>query len=121
MQISNKDRTELERLEQELWMEETRFNRKYMEQIMADDFIEFGRSGRTYSKEDCLSHEREPINAILPLQNLNIRLLTQDTAQVTYNSEVTYDDIIEKGRRSSIWTRSGKGWVLRFHQGTPFG
>lgn len=36
------------------------------------------------------------------------------------NSVVKYDGVVEKARRSSIWTRSSQGWVLRFHQGTPF-
>ena len=31
-----------------------------------------------------------------------------------------YQDVMEYGRRSSIWSRSGDTWVLRFHQGTPY-
>ncbi len=120
IEISEKDRVTLRKLEEELWIEEFRFDRTYMEEIMALDFFEFGRSGRIYNREISISHEREPINAVIPLQNLHIRLLSPDVAQVTYNSEVTYDEIVEKGHRSSIWTRVGESWKLRFHQGTPF-
>lgn len=120
IEISKEERSKLQRLEEELWIEETRFDRPYMEEVMAPDFFEIGRSGRVHSRESCLSHERVPIDAIIPLQNLQIRLLTDDVAQVTYDSEVTYDDVVEKGRRSSIWTKSGEGWQLRFHQGTAF-
>jgi len=27
---------------------------------------------------------------------------------------------IEHARRSSIWSRTGDGWVMRFHQGTLY-
>lgn len=120
MALSEEERSKLQKLEEELWIEDTRFDRPYMEELMAPDFFEFGRSGRIHSRESCISHERVPIDAVIPLKNLQVRLLTDDVAQVTYDSQVTYDGVVEKGRRSSIWTRSGKGWVLRFHQGTPF-
>ena len=120
IKISEEDRSKLQKLEEELWIEETRFDKPYMEKIMASDFFEFGRSGRVHSRDSCLSHEPVPIDAVIPLQNLRIRLLTHDVAQVTYDSEVTYIGVVEKGRRSSIWTRFGEGWKLRFHQGTAF-
>jgi hypothetical protein len=63
---------------------------------------------------------RQPTLAVLPLPNLRIRLLDADTAQVTYDSTVRYDGEVEHGHRSSIWSRTADGWVLRFHQGTPF-
>jgi len=116
--IPEHDRIMLQRLEEELWIAETRFNRPYMETIMANDFFEFGRSGRTYVREEMLSSESNSIDAVIPLRNLNIRLITEDVAQVTYVSEVTYSGKLEVGNRSSIWSRKGEGWELRFHQGT---
>lgn len=120
IEISENDLNELRRLEEELWAGETRFDRAYMEQVMASDFIEFGRSGRVYDREEILSHEGDKIDVVIPLPNLSIRLLAPDVAQVTYNSEATFDGVVEKGRRSSIWTRSGESWKLRFHQGTAY-
>ena len=117
---SKQDRELLQRLEEELWREETRFDRHRMNEVFADDFFEFGRSGRFYQREDTLDAKPQPIAAVLPLPNLNIRLLTPDVAQVTYNSAVTYDGVVEHARRTSIWTRTRSGWQLRFHQGTPF-
>ena len=40
---------------------------------------------------------------------------------MTYVSEVLYGDKVERANRSSIWSRHGDGWKLRFHQGTPIG
>ena len=109
-----------ERLEEELWREETRYDNRRMREVMAPDFLEFGRSGRVYRREDSLAVARRPIDAVLPLPDFRARLLTPDVAQVTYNSAVTYDGVVQRARRSSIWSRTSSGWVLRFHQGTPY-
>ena len=118
MELSSEDRGELEDLEQSLWRAETRFDIKLMDQIFSADFFEFGRSGRVYGRQECLNVESQPIDARLPLENLRVRLISPDVAQVTYVSSVTYDGIEELANRSSIWTRAGNGWQLRFHQGT---
>jgi len=64
-----------------------------MERTLAPDFFEYGRSGRTYTREQCLAVPRQPIDAVLPLRNLAIRLLDENTAQVTYNSVITYEEL----------------------------
>jgi hypothetical protein len=120
MDLSIEDRAALERLEESLWREETRFDYKSMDEVIAPDFFEFGRSGRIYQRADTLSADRQPIDAVLPLPNLKIRLLNEDTAQVTYDSAVRHSGVVEYGRRSSIWSKTERGWVLRFHQGTPY-
>jgi hypothetical protein len=129
MELSKEDHDALERLEEELWREETRFDSKRMNDIIAPDFFEFGRSGRICRRADTLAAPKRPMRAVFPLPDFGARLLDQDIAQVTYNSTVTYDRGVRYGgvryggvryaRRSSIWWRSPTGWVLRFHQGTP--
>jgi len=119
-ELSDEDRSILTRLEEAMWREESRFDKVFMERALAPDFFEFGRSGRTYTRQQTLDFPWEPIDAQLPLQDLQMRLLDANTAQVTYNSKVRYQDAVEFGRRSSIWSRSGDTWVLRFHQGTPY-
>jgi hypothetical protein len=42
MEIDQRDRQLLERLEEELWREATRFDRARMNDVFADDFFEFG-------------------------------------------------------------------------------
>ena len=119
MELSQQDRDTLEGLEEELWREETRFDEKRMSEVIAPDFFEFGQSGRIYKREDTLAFPRRPIDAVFPLPDFRARLLDEDVAQVTYNSAVTHDGIVQRARRSSIWSRTTGGWVLRFHQGTP--
>ena len=58
--------------------------------------------------------------AVLPLPDFRARLWHRDGAQVTYNSTVTHDGVVERGRRSSIPSRTPNGRVFRLHQGTPY-
>lgn len=120
LSLSDDDREMLIRLEESMWREATRFDTQFMDRALAKDFFEYGRSGRMYTRQQSLAVPRQPIDAALPLSSMSIRLLNDSTAQVTYNSAVTYDSIVEYARRSSIWSRTPAGWVLRFHQGTPY-
>ena len=120
MSISSEDRKTLEHLEESLWREDTRFDMRLMDTVIAKDFFEFGRSGRTYRREDTMSVKPHGAEATFPLQHLEIREFGEDVVQITYNSRVRFGEVIEYGRRSSIWSRRDRQWILRFHQGTPF-
>jgi hypothetical protein len=113
------DFQDLKRLEEGLWRPEIRFDRAKMEQILAPDFFEFGRSGRVYQRAETVEFSPRPFRATLPLVDFTARLLSRDIAQATYVSIVQYDGGEERALRSSIWTRTPLGWQLRFHQGTP--
>lgn len=118
--VSEEDRAMLTQLEENMWREVTRFDIRFQETFFAPDFLEFGRSGRVYTRDQVIRNVAQPIQAVLPLPDLAIRLLDENTAQLTYNSAVTYDGVVEHARRSSIWSRTKDGWVMRFHQGTPY-
>ncbi len=119
MEFSSEEKKQLEQLEEGLWKAATRFDMDWMEETLAPDFFEFGRSGRVYSREDTLGIESQTIAARLPRANFRARLISPDAALATYVSRVTYDGVEELGNRSSIWSRTEHGWQLRFHQGTP--
>lgn len=110
----------LRSLEENLWREETRFDIPYMEHILAEDFIEFGRSGRVYDRTFVLAVKSQPIGAVIPLLNFTVRMLSDSVAHVIYDSHITEQDIIIYSHRSSIWSREPDGWKLRFHQATPY-
>ena len=57
-----------------------------------------------------------PIDA--RLVGLNVRSLSPDVVQVTYNTIETYADEEQIANRSSLWSRTGDGWQLLFHQAT---
>lgn len=104
-------------LEESLWIAETRFDREYMNRILAPEFFEFGRSGRIYTREETLSAAPQAINAKLPLKDFQVHRINDDVALVTYIREVT-DNKLEIGNRSSLWRKTETGWQLMFHQGT---
>ena len=89
-----------------------------MKQITTDDFFEFGRSGRTYTRTQSLSAPMQEIPSQFPLKNFKVHPITTDSVLVTYISEVRYEEI-EFANRSSIWIKQDGTWKLRFHQGTP--
>jgi hypothetical protein len=93
---------ELERLETSLWRTETRFDPSYIESVLAADFFEFGRSGRTYSKEATLSLESAEIEA--DLRDFRVLAVTDDVRLVTYVSVVRSDGPVELANRSSLWS-----------------
>ena len=103
-----------------MWRVESRFDLVFQEQRFASDFVEFGRSGRTYTREQIIYTAASPLQATLPLPNLKVRVLDVNTVQITYDSEATYEGVVEYAHRSSIWSRSEGRWVMRFHQGTPY-
>lgn len=108
----------LQPLEESLWRSETRYDPAYMEAILAPDFVEFGRSGRVWSKSRGVPMGTEPIAAVLPLAEFAVRLVGEGVVLVTYISEVQYKKL-ERANRSSLWVFNGERWRLVFHQGTP--
>ena len=118
--VMSGDRQQLQQLEESLWREDSRFDRAWLNSVLSDDFFEIGRSGRVHHRQDVLLAEACLIGALLPLPEFDVRLLAADVALVTYVSSVqTSDGAATRARRSSLWSRSETGWVLRFHQGTP--
>ncbi len=119
LHLSETEKDELIRLEEAMWREATRFDPAFQQSRFAGDFFEFGRSGKIHARAQIISSLPQPIGAVLPWPDLAIRMLDVNTAQITYTSKVQCDRGCEYARRSSIWTRTFGGWVIRFHQGTP--
>lgn len=106
-------------LELSLWRTETRFDRALMVATFAPDLVEFGPSGRRYSRDDLLPDGTEADLIDATLHALTVTALAPDLALVTYTSELRTPTGTEWANRSSIWDRSSGHWQLRFHQGTP--
>ena len=91
-----------------------------MESVLAEDFTEFGRSGRSYTREQSISTPVGDFATKLPLPEFEVRMVTGSVALVTYRSEVRYATETLSANRSSVWRRDPiLGWQLEFHQGTP--
>ena len=110
----------LRRLEESLWVASTRFDTSHMADLLADDFVEFGRSGRIYSKAEIINAPPCSIAVTLPLPNFSVQTVDQLAALVTYDSHVESNGSVLSAHRSSIWSKANGAWQLLFHQGTPF-
>ena len=110
------DTEQFRTLEESLWRAETRFDQAYLQRILHPDFVEFGRSGRVWTRDDTLTTEPGHIDA--RLADFAAHPLGDDAVLITYTSYVRHEQMAV-GRRSSIWVRAGSSWQLRFHQGTP--
>jgi hypothetical protein len=93
-----------------------------LDELLHPSFIEFGRSGRSYTKADMLRELplAQPSDGIWS-QDFAVNEITEDVALLTYRS-AHVDGNGELSRhtlRSSLWQRAESGWQLRFHQGTP--
>lgn len=118
MGLSDADIATLTSLEEGLWLAATRFDMGWMENVLAADFFEIGRSGTRYSRQECLAIPASDFTVELPLPDLKIRSLSGEIAQVTYRSVFCSGGETLNGLRSSIWRRNGDRWELLFHQGT---
>lgn len=113
------------RLETSLHRPQTRMSPQQVSDLLADGFVEFGKSGQVYNKQitvDALSNEAFSGTMIVPqVADFSVTSLSSDVVLVTYRSVRVVDDSpgISETLRSSIWKRGGGRWKMVFHQGTP--
>ena len=113
---------QLIKLEESLWVAETRYDDDHMDRIFDARFREFGRSGKIYAREDMFfgGFSGQGIDCQLPLSSMSISRIAPNAFQITYISRVKRGGKIEGANRSSIWNYDQKaGFQLVFHQGTP--
>ena len=90
-----------------------------MEAVLAPEFLELGRSGRVWTREQVLDMPSGTVGADLPLADFSAALVGTDVALVTYVGVVRDDGAVHVSNRSSLWVQGEGRWRLRFHQGTP--
>ncbi|WP_446469266.1 nuclear transport factor 2 family protein [Xenorhabdus stockiae] len=102
---------------------EKRYDIKWLNSILHDNFLEIGKSGHIYTKKIVVKFLKEEINIIPQIfsEDFNMQILDKNIVLLTYKSY----EVNKRGRsynkalRSSIWQLSTSGvWQLRFHQGT---
>jgi hypothetical protein len=95
--------------------------------LLADEFIEFGSSGRVFNKHDIIEalHDEhaEGRSPARTADGLTVRRLTKVVALVTYRTVSQISTTGEKHRtlRSSTWKWIDGRWQMIFHQGTLVG
>jgi hypothetical protein len=110
-------------LEEELFKQPVRGSPELVTNLLADNFVEFGRSGRIYNKQEVISSLAsqcaETMDA-LAADDFDLKSLADDVVLLTYRSLRQGADGEElHSLRSSIWKFSDGRWQMVFHQGTP--
>ena len=120
MRIDPKDAAKLEELEKSLHRRDVRGSRAAVDQLLAGDFTEIGRSGRTYDKAQALAMLAAETGVLaVETDNFLFRALAEGIVLVTYFSRTTDEAGSRAALRSSIWKKDAGRWQILFHQGTP--
>jgi hypothetical protein len=107
-------------LEKELHSSLTRSNQNRLDQLIANDFYEFGSSGNVWTKKDILSRlPQEKSELQIFSRDYQIKELSPGICLVTYVSFRKNGEREERvALRSSIWRKISSEWEMVFHQGT---
>lgn len=102
--------------EQQLLEPETRGSREELDNLIAEEFVEFSSSGFVCNKADILKDvsNYEPIE--VKAACFEGKMISNNVVLVTYNTWKS--DIENCALRSSIWKLIDEKWQMIFHQGT---
>jgi hypothetical protein len=103
----------IRKLEEHLLEAEVRASASKLQQLISNDFIEFGSSGRVYDKTAIVSALTSDPSMPAPpvLVEFRVAALASDVVLATYR--------LGNSLRSSIWRCEHGSWRILFHQGTP--
>jgi hypothetical protein len=111
---------QLQRLEEDLLQPEIRRNPEAVASLLADDFCEFGSSGRIFSKSETIKALRAEAPCQILISDFSVRSLTAESALVTYRTlrraNTNQGEVMSL--RSSMWVLRDGRWQMLFHQGT---
>lgn len=85
--------------------------------LLADDFIEFGSSGRVFAKPEIIASLKAESSVRLEAWQFEVRMLAPHIGLVTYRVRRNTEPPVVT-LRSSIWEKRGEVWQMVFHQGT---
>ncbi len=112
---------QLRMLEESLLDAAVRRDRMRLREMLAEDFLEFGSSGRTWTRNTIIELLSNETAFTAPaIEDFRCAVLSEDVALVTYRTvrtDATSGEALAS-LRSSIWKHVGGEWRMRFHQGT---
>ncbi len=106
-------------LEVSLLTNAVRKDRARLDELLAEEFREFGRSGTVYTKAEILAFLQEEEEIRVAMKEFACEVVAEDVALVTYRSERTEPNgKTIAALRSSLWVWRGGRWQMVFHHGT---
>jgi hypothetical protein len=110
----------LQELELELLRPVVRQSPEWLSSLLADEFLEFGSSGRIFSKNEIMEALRTEPRVQFSIFDFRAKILGDGVALVTYQA-VRREEANHSGLaslRSSLWVIRDGQWQILFHQGT---
>jgi hypothetical protein len=110
---------ELRRLEMLLMDPGIRRKREQVDALLHEDFVEFGASGRVWTRDAILELLATGDYTAPHVEEFACAALASHLVLVTYRAIHTQDQQLHTATlRSSIWVLESGTWKIRFHQGT---
>ena len=111
----------LAELERELHQSATRRDVGRLTELLHESFVEYGRSGRVYDRDEMIRGLSTEISPTIWAGDFSVSQVTEGVALVTYRTAQINEqgEFNRRALRSSLWIHTDCGWQLRFHQGTP--
>lgn len=103
-------------LEEKLLNTEVRTSPDELSRLLADDFFEFGSSGKVWHKRDLMGEEGAG-EVRMTLSGFELHPLSGEAVLATYR--IMNEETGGETLRSSIWKFRDGRWQMFFHQGTP--
>jgi len=112
---------QLYQLEQRLLQPKVRRSKHDLVILLADDFVEYGSSGRVFHKQQVVEDLPHAPSVQMTLQDFHAKALAPDVVLTTFRVVKKNEAGAEKihSLRSSIWKFIDGRWQMVFHQGTP--
>lgn len=85
-----------------------------LNELIADDFIEFSSSGKIYNKREVISALADEVPLEFSVENFSASKLSESVVLATYKAISPLGTSL----RSSIWKKHEGKWKMAFHQGT---
>lgn len=106
---------EIKALELEFMKPETRQDVVRLNEMISENFEEFGGSGRVYRKQDMLNLlPQQELASNYVLSDFTFKQLCNNCILVKYRSSISGKNAL----RSSIWVNSNGCWQILHHQAT---
>ncbi|MCH7322634.1 DUF4440 domain-containing protein [Solibacillus sp. MA9] len=106
---------QLLQLEEKLLKPEIRTSKEELSNLLADNFFEFGSSGKVLYKDENIGEMSLSV-VQMKLSDFEIHPMSEEIVLTTYR---IYNEMNnEHSLRSSIWKLIDGHWKMHFHQGT---
>lgn len=113
--MSKSVKEQLLQLEEKLLTPEIRTSQEELKKILAEDFFEFGSSGKVLYRDDSIGEQGIGV-VKMTLSDFEVHPLSEEIVLTTYR--IYNEESNQHSLRSSIWKLVEREWKMFFHQGT---